>query len=120
LDQETPFNGRHYQPEIILLCVRGYLRYSPSYRDLKEMITGRGLQIDHTTIYRWVQCNAPEFEKHVRSQLKPTNDSWRVNETSIKVRDDGMYLYYAANSARQHRCDLERERRYWATRRMPA
>jgi transposase-like protein len=103
LDQETPFNGRHSQPEIILLCVRGYLRYSPSYRDLKEMITGRGLQIDHTTIYRWVQCNAPEFEKHVRSQLKPTNDSWRVNETSIKVRDDWLYLYRAANSARQHR-----------------
>ncbi len=53
------FKYRHFQPEIILLCLRWYLRYSLSYRDLEEMMVERGLFIDHTTIYRWVQRYAP-------------------------------------------------------------
>src|SRR5947207_10735409 len=56
----SPFKWRHFEAEIILLCVRWYLRYSLSYRDLEEMMLERGLQVDHTTIYRWVQCYAPE------------------------------------------------------------
>jgi transposase-like protein len=51
----TPFKWRHFEPEIILLCVRWYLRYSLSYRDLEEIMAERGLSVDHTTIYRWVQ-----------------------------------------------------------------
>ncbi len=99
MDQENPFKWRHYQPEIILLCVRWYLRYSLSYRDLEEMMVERGLQVDHTTIYRWVQRYAPELEKRVRPQLKQTNDSWRVDETYIKVHGDWYYLYRAVDSA---------------------
>jgi transposase, IS6 family len=99
LEQENPFKWRHYEPEIILLCVRWYLRYSLSYRDLEEMMAERGLHVDHTTIYRWVQRYAPQFEKRVRAQLKPTNDSWRVDETYIKVRSAWMYLYRAVDSA---------------------
>ena len=57
------FKWRHYQGEIILLCVRWYLRYALSYRDLEEMMRERGLSLDHTTIYRWVQAYAPELEK---------------------------------------------------------
>jgi IS6 family transposase len=54
---ENPFKWRHYQSEVILLAVRWYLRYPLSYRDLEEMMTERGLSLDHTTIYRWVQSS---------------------------------------------------------------
>jgi transposase, IS6 family len=50
--KSNPFKWRHYQSEIILLCVRWYLRYALSYRDLEEMMEERGLSLDHTTIYR--------------------------------------------------------------------
>ena len=75
VEQDNPFKWRHYAPEIILLCVRWYLPYSLSYRDLEEMMVERGLHVDHTTIYRWVQRYAPALEKRVRAQLKLTNDS---------------------------------------------
>jgi hypothetical protein len=58
----------------------------------------RGLPVDHPTIYRWVQCYAPELEKRCRPPLKARNDSWRVDETSIKVKKVWMYLYRAVDS----------------------
>jgi transposase, IS6 family len=94
----SPFKWRHFEAEIILLCVRWYLRYSLSYRDLEEMMAERGLTIDHTTIYRWVQRYAPELEKRSRPHLKATTDSWKVDETYIKVRKTWMYLYRAIDS----------------------
>jgi transposase-like protein len=60
------------------------LRYSLSYRDLEEMMRERGLSVDHTTIYRWVQAYAPELEKRIRHHLRPTNDSYRVDEPMSK------------------------------------
>ena len=66
---KNPFKWRHFQPEIILLAVRWYLRYSLSYRDLEEMMTERGLSVVHTTIYRWVQRYAPELDKRSRPYL---------------------------------------------------
>ena len=66
---DNPFKWRHFQPEIILLAVRWYLRYSLSYRDLEEMMTERGLSVVHTTIYRWVQRYAPELDKRSRPYL---------------------------------------------------
>ncbi|MGB3713584.1 MAG: IS6 family transposase [Candidatus Promineifilaceae bacterium] len=98
---ENPFKWRHFQPEVILLCVRRHLRYTLSYRDLEEMMTERGLSLDHTTIYRWVQEYAPELDKHSRPFLKQTNDSWRVDETYVKVRGKWMYLYRAVDSTGQ-------------------
>ncbi len=86
------FKYRRFEPEIILLCLRWYLRYSLSYRDLEEMMVERGLSVDHTTIYRWVQCYAPILEKRCRAKLKPTNDSWRVDETYVKVKGEWLYL----------------------------
>ena len=77
------FKWRHYESEIILLCVRWYLRYALSYRDLEEMMRERGLSLDHKTIYRWVQAYAPELEKRIRPHLRPTNDSYRVDETYV-------------------------------------
>ncbi len=84
MDTHTPFKWRHFESEIILLCVRWYLWYALSYRDLEEMMLERGLSVDHTTIYRWVQRYAPELDKRCRSHLKACNDSWRVDETYIK------------------------------------
>jgi transposase, IS6 family len=95
----SPFTWRHFEAEIILLCARWYLRYSLSYRDLEERMLERGLQVDHTTIYRWVQRSAPQLDKRCRPHLKATNDSWRVDETSIKVKKVWMYLDRAVDSA---------------------
>jgi len=98
MSQPAQFKYRHYQAEIILLCVRWYLRYSLSYRDLEEMMVERGLFVDHSTIFRWVQHYAPILEKKCRAKLKQTNNSWRVDETCIKVKGEWMYLYRAVDS----------------------
>ena len=98
MDNPTPFKWRHFEAEIILLCVRWYLRYSLSYRDLEEMMRERGLHVDHTTISRWVQHYAPELDKRSRPHLKATTDSWRVDETYIKVKKVWMYLYRAVDA----------------------
>src|SRR5713226_8968880 len=98
MKNQSPFKWRHFEAEIILLCVRWYLRYSLSYRDLEEMMAERGLHVDHTTIYRWVQRYAPELEKRCRPHLKACNDSWKVDETYIKIKKIWMYLYRAIDS----------------------
>ena len=85
---ETRFKWRHYQSEVTLLTVRWYLRYSLSYRDLEEMMMERGLSLDHTTVYHWVQRCTPEIDKRSRPYLKQTNDSWRVDKTYFKVRGE--------------------------------
>ena len=74
------------------------LRYPLSCRDLEEMMLERGLHVDHTTIYRWVQHDAPELEKRGPPHLNATNDSWRVDETYVKVKKVCMYLSRAVDS----------------------
>ena len=96
--EQTPFKWRHFQPEIILLCVRWYLRYALRYRDLEEMMRERGLSVDHTTSSRWVQQYAPELEKRSRPHLKAINTSWRVDETSINVKKVWVSLSRAVDS----------------------
>jgi transposase, IS6 family len=98
MTEQHPFKWRHFQAEIILLCVRWYLRYALSYRDLEEIMLERGLHVDHTTIYRWVQHDAPEIGKRCRPHLKGTTDSWRVDETYVKIKGEWMYLYRAVDS----------------------
>jgi hypothetical protein len=72
------FKWRQTAPELILCAVRWYLRYSLSLRDVEELFAERGLEADHTTIWRWVQRYGPELEQRLRRHLKPTNKSWRV------------------------------------------
>ena len=95
---ENLFKWKHYQPDIILLTVRWYLRYNLSFRDLVEMMEERGLSLAHTTIMRWVHQYGPELNERIRTHLKTTNDSWRVDETYIKIKGENMYLYRAINS----------------------
>jgi transposase-like protein len=98
MTEQNPFTWRHFQADIILLCVRWYLRYALSYRDLEEMMAERGLCVDHTTIFRWVQHDAHELEKRCRPHLKASKDSWKVDETSINIKKVWMYLYRAVDS----------------------
>jgi transposase, IS6 family len=92
------FKWRHFEGAIIVLCVRWYLRYALNYRDLEEIMLERGLRVDHTTIFRWVQRYAPELDKRCRPHLKATNDSYRVDETYIKIKKQWYYLYRAVDS----------------------
>ncbi|MBA8667949.1 IS6 family transposase [Holosporaceae bacterium 'Namur'] len=96
--QPIDFKWRHYEGEIILLCVRWYLRYRVSYRNLSEMMEERGLNICPSTIYRWVQHYGPEIQKKVSYFIKSTNASWYLDETYIKVKGKWLYLYRAIDS----------------------
>ncbi len=92
------FKWKHYEKDIILLTVRWYLKYSLSYRDIAEMMSERGLLISHTTIMRWVHEFGPEIDKRIRPFLNSTNDSFRVDETYIKVKGKWKYLYRGVDS----------------------
>ena len=85
------FKGRHFEAEIIILCVRWYLRFSLSYRNLEEMMAERNLTVDHVTIWRWVQRYAPELNRRCRRELRMTNRSWRVDEPYCRVAGKWTY-----------------------------
>jgi transposase-like protein len=91
------YRGRRFQSEIIELCVRWYLTYRLSYRDLVEMLAERGVVVSHTTIYRWVQQYVPEFDRRWSRYAKAVHPSWRVDETAISVRGGHRYLYRAVD-----------------------
>jgi transposase, IS6 family len=92
------FKWRHFQADIILCAVRWYLRYALSYRDVEELLRERGVSVDHTTVFRWVQRYAPELDRRCRPSLRATNDSYRVDETYIKIKKRWYYLYRAVDS----------------------
>jgi transposase-like protein len=91
------FKRRHFDRLMIILCVRWYVRYKLSYRDLVELMAERGLVIAHTTIMRWVVRFVPVLEQRWRRYALPVGRSWRVDETYIKVRGHWTYLYRAIN-----------------------
>jgi IS6 family transposase len=93
------FKWRQTEPILILCAVRWHLRYSLSLRDVEELLRERGLEADHTTVWRWVQRYGPELEQRMRRHLKPTNKSCRVDETYVRVLGCWCYLYRAIDSA---------------------
>jgi len=83
------------------LCVRWYLRYPLSYEHVTELVAERGVEVDASCIWRWVQAYAPELNKRCRPHLKPTNKSYRIDETYINVKGEDKYLYRALDSTGQ-------------------
>src|ERR1700724_127915 len=101
INAHHPFKGRHFPGEVIVLCVRWYLRYPLSYEHVAELVAERGVEVDASCIRRWVQVYAPELNKRCRPHLKPTNKSYRIDETYIKVNGEDKYLYRALDSTGQ-------------------
>ena len=93
----SEFKWKHYRGEIILQCVRWYLRYSITYRDLVEMMSERGISICHSTLVRWVHQYGPLLDEKIRKKLKKTGDSWKLDETYVKVKGKWKYLYRAVD-----------------------
>jgi len=80
---------------VIAVAVRWYLRYGLSYRDVEELLAERGIDVDHVTIYRWVQTFTPEFIDAARLARSAAGDRWFVDETYVKVAGCWTYLYRA-------------------------
>src|ERR1051325_10999036 len=93
------FRGRHCPEEIIVLCARWSLLYYLIYRDLEEMMAERGVEVDHSTIARWVLHFGPILNELIRRQMRRPNRSWRVDETYVRVAGRWTYLYRAIDSA---------------------
>ncbi len=96
-DSSALFKGRHFDRTIIILCVRWYIPYKLSLRDLCEMMAERNVEVVHTTILRWVQRYVPDFEKRWQRYARPPGTSWRADETYIKVKGQGVSLYRAVD-----------------------
>ncbi|WP_420846265.1 IS6 family transposase [Microvirga brassicacearum] len=92
------FKGRHFDRSVILLCVRWYLAYNLSLRNLEEMMAERGISVDHATVGRWVVRYSPELLELFNRRKRPVSRKWHVDETYIKVRGRWMYLYRAIDS----------------------
>src|SRR4051812_15576725 len=91
------FRGRHFEAALIVQAVSWYLRYPLSYRDIEELFLERGLEVDHSTLNRWVLAYAPLIEKRLRHFRKPHCGSVRIDETYIKIRGQWRYLYRAVD-----------------------
>ncbi|WP_156992232.1 IS6 family transposase [Paraburkholderia oxyphila] len=89
----------HYPLHVILLCVRWYVAYSLSLRNLEEMMAERGIEVDHSSVHRWVIKLVPLLEKAFRCRKRPVGKIWRVDETYVKVKRQWKYLYRAVDKA---------------------
>jgi transposase-like protein len=91
----SSFKRCRFPVTIILLCVRWYCNSGISYRELAEMMSERGVNLNPSTIFRWVQRYAPEIEKRIRPYRGPRSGSWRVDETYVRVGGKWKYLFRA-------------------------
>ncbi len=93
----SAFAGFRFPREVISIAVRWYLRYGLSYRDVEELLAERGVEVDHVTVYRWVQRFTPEFVEAARPRRHVPGDRWFVDETYVKVTGRWTYLYRAVD-----------------------
>jgi len=115
------FAGFRFRREVISIAVRWYRRYGLSYRDAGELLSGRGVTVDHVTVYRWVQRFTPEFVEAARPCRRAPGDRWSAGETCVKVSGTWTYLYRAVDQHGQVidvllpvRRDLAAARRFFA------
>ena len=87
----------YYPLDVILLCVRWYVAYSLSLRNLEEIMAERGIEMDHSSVHRWVIKLVPLFEKAFRKCKRPVGRSWRMDESYVKVKGQWKYLYRAVD-----------------------
>ena len=118
----SAFKGFRFPPEIIVLAVRWYLRYGLSYRDLEELLAERGVEVDHVTVFRWVQCFTPLLADAARPFRRSVGDRWFVDETYVKVAGRWRYVYRAVDQRGQiidvfmsPRRDVRAARRFFET-----
>lgn len=95
------FTKRQFKKEIILQCVRWYVAYPLSYRNLEEMMAERGVEVDHTTVYRWVIHYTPKLEQAFQKRKRATGNRLRLDETYIKVKGEWKYFYRAVDKEGQ-------------------
>src|SRR5947208_5275290 len=95
------FKGAHFPPEVILMGVRWYVAYPLSTRHVEELMEERGVEVDHSTINRWVIKDSPQLEEAFHRQKRPVWVSWRMDETSIKVKGEWRSLYRAVDKQGQ-------------------
>ena len=93
------FKGRHFMQDIILMSVRWYVAYALSYRDIEELLRERNIRVDHSTINRWVIVYSPQLLAKFKKHKKPVGNSWRADETYIKIRGQWHYQYRAVDKA---------------------
>jgi transposase-like protein len=127
----TAFAGFCFPPDVIVLAVRWYLRFGLSYRDVEELLAERGIEVDHVTVYRWVQRFTPLLAEAARPCRHAVGDRWQVDETYVKVAGQWCYVYRAIDQFGQvidvfvsSRRDLRAARRFFeqaigATKRTP-
>src|SRR5467141_220724 len=97
IERDPIYRGRRFQTETIELCVRWYITYRLSYRDLVAMMAERGIIVSHTTVMRWVLRYVPEYEQRWALFALPVSPSWRMDETAVSVRGGRRYLYRAVD-----------------------
>ena len=120
--QSSAFAGFRFPPEVIVLAVRWYLRFGLSYRDLEELLAERGIEVDHVTLYRWVQRFTPLLVDAARPCRHAVGDRWFVDETYVKVAGRWRYVYRAVDQHGQvidvfvsPRRDIAAARRFFTT-----
>lgn len=97
--QMTHFKGKQFKKDVITVAVGYYLRYNLSYREVSEIMSDRGINVCHTTIYRWVQEYSQVIYCLWKKKNKQIGDSWRMDETYVKVKGKWHYLYRAIDSS---------------------
>src|SRR5215467_8914723 len=95
------FHKRWFEPTVIVTCVRWYLRFSLSLRDIKELMAERGLSVDHTSVWRWTQAYGPEVYRRLYGEVKRKSSTWYMDETFVRVAGRWMYLFRAVDSGGQ-------------------
>ena len=92
------FWKRKFEPQVIVTCVRWYLRFCLSLRDLEELMAERGLAVDHTSVWRWVQAYGPEVNRRLHGVVKPKSSGWHMDETFVRIAGKWMYLFRAVDA----------------------